>query len=528
MTHVSGRSTRWLLAVLAALTLAALMPADDSPTSDELVSVIVRGEASGLDAIRLAVESLGGEITLDLPIIDGFSADVPASGLEWLSAQLGVTGVSEDVSVSLHGRPPRDLEPLPMAELTDDVLGLDRLWRRGVTGEGIGVALIDSGVAPVDGLDAEAKILNGPDLSFDSPFPGMRHLDAYGHGTHLAGIIAGADPALGDGLHPRGTAFSGVAPGAHIINVKVADGLGSADVSQVIAGIQWVVAHKDDPGVNIEVLNLAFGTDSAQDYRIDPLSHAVEQAWHAGITVVVATGNDGNDVALRNPASNPFVISVGATDPGGTRRVSDDAVLEFSNCGVDDRPVDVLAPGRSLASLRVPGSYVDTTYPEAAVRHRFFLGTGTSQAAAVASGLVALMLDADPDLSPDEVKARLSSAGHAIHDGPDGCREATVIDPSRAVRPNPHPSVSEQSWDRSDGSGSLEAARGSYHVFRDGVALTGETDILGNPWPGGTWSGGTWSGGTWSGGTWSGGTWSGGTWSGCTWSGGTWSVSAWN
>ncbi|MEU8661593.1 S8 family serine peptidase [Actinoplanes philippinensis] len=124
-----------------------------------------------------------------------------------------------------------------------------------LTGAGIGVALIDSGVAPVAGLDQPGKVINGPDLSFESQTPGLQYLDTYGHGTHMAGIIAGSDPSSG---------FQGVAPGAHLISLKTAAYDGAVDVSQVIAAIDWVVAHRNDPGLNIRVLNLSFGTDSIQ------------------------------------------------------------------------------------------------------------------------------------------------------------------------------------------------------------------------------------------------------------------------
>ena len=528
----------WAALALVVAMLATLAPVASADAAHRLddgpVELIVRAEHGMLDQVRRHVASIGGTITLDLPIVDGFAASVPAAVAGVVSELAGVASVTPDGSVSLHGHRDHDddddhrLDVPPIAELTTQVLDLDRLWRRGITGEGVGVALIDSGVTPVGGLDADGKVFNGPDLSFDGPFESVRHLDVFGHGTHLAGIIAGRDPDLPDRPRERDAErhFAGVAPDAHVISVKVADGMGTADVSQVIAGIQWVIEHKDDPEVNIRVLTLAFGTDSVQDYQLDPLAYAVEQAWHAGLVVVVAAGNDGNAEALRNPASDPYVVSVGATDPHGTSRAQDDRVLDFSNCGVGDRRVDVVAPGRSISSLRVDGSYIDSQYPEAADGERFFRGTGTSQAAAVTAGVVALMLERRPDLTPDQVKTLLTDTSDRVR-SQSSCRGARTIDPDQAVF-RPVPKGAEQDWPRSDGSGSLEAARGSYHVYRDGEPLVGEIDVTGGTWSGGTWSGGTWSGGTWSGGTWSGGTWSGGTWSGGTWSGGTWSGGTWS
>ena len=135
----------------------------------------------------------------------------------------------------------------------------------------------------------------------------------------------------------------------------------------MIAAIDWVVEHRnDDPGNPIRVLNLSYGTDGVQDYQIDPLAHAVENAWRAGIVVVVAGGNDGiGRRKLNNPAYDPYVIAVGAADTRGPRRTGDDLVPDFSSRGDASRRVDVAAPGRSIVSLRNPGSYLDLAHPGA-------------------------------------------------------------------------------------------------------------------------------------------------------------------
>jgi serine protease AprX len=177
------------------------------------------------------------------------------------------------------------------------------------------VAVIDSGIAPVVGLTGVGKVVNGPDLSFDSQSPDDRHLDRYGHGTHIAGIIAGRDT----GALTDDQGFAGIAPGARLVNVKVADRRGVVDVSQVIAAIDWVVEHAHDPGFDIRVLNLSFGTDSEQSYLRDPLAYAAEVAWHSGIVVVTAAGNGGSGTGrLTNPAVDPYVIAVGGSDTVGS------------------------------------------------------------------------------------------------------------------------------------------------------------------------------------------------------------------
>jgi serine protease AprX len=278
-----------------------------------------------------------------------------------------------------------------------------------VTGKGIGVALIDSGVAPVPGLDDKTRVVNGPDLSFESQNPSTRYLDTFGHGTHMGSIIAGKDVSV-DSANPL--SYSGVAPDAKLISLKVATADGATDVSQVIAAIDWVVAHHRDPDLNIRVLNLSFGTNSLQNEKIDPLSHAVESAWRNGIVVVVSVGNDGAaGTSVTMPAANPFVISVGASDTQGTSSKGDDTLATFSSVGNFSRHADLVAPGTSIVGLRDPGSYIDVNYPSGLVpgdtSGRLFRGSGSSQAAAVVSGGVALLLQQRPNLSPDQVKSLL-------------------------------------------------------------------------------------------------------------------------
>jgi serine protease AprX len=445
--------------------------------------------------------------------------------------------------------------------LVAETVGASRLWAAGrtvggpLTGAGVGVALIDSGVSPVKGLAGAGKVIHGPDLSFESQSVNLRYLDTYGHGTHMAGIIAGQDPVTA-----TGTRFAGVAPGARLVSVKVAAADGAADVSQIIAGIDWVVAHRGDPGLNIRVLNLSYGTQSVQPAQVDPLAFAVEKAWQAGIVVVVAAGNDGFAAnRLTMPAVNPDVIAVGGADPRDTETRTDDLVADFSNRGNAARHPDVLAPGRSVVSLSSPGSYIDRNYPEARLslladpEQRFLRGSGTSQAAAVISGSVALLLQQRPTLRPDEVKKLLMSTADPIVGGDAYAAGAGQVNVARAAltrRPG-----GTQINVAATGLGSLEAARGGAYVYDSvtGAPLTGERDIFGRTWnaavwaaaaakqtswSGGMWNGSTWTGTTWgapvAGGktwapvTWTGRSWSGAAWAGRSWSGATWSGRSWS
>jgi serine protease AprX len=421
-------------------------------------------------------------------------------------------------------------------------------WRSaGLTGQGVDVALIDTGVTPVPALSGADKIVNGADLSFESQNPSTQYLDTNGHGTFMAGIIGGNDGERGG--------YRGVAPDSRILSVKVATADGAVDVSQVIAAIDWVVQHRYDNGMNIRVINLSYGTHSRQPYTVDPLAYAAEQAWKAGIVVVAAAGNGGIGSGLTDPAYDPWLISVGATDTMGTPRIDDDQVASFS-AGVlpTCRPVascatpTLLAPGAHMQGLRVPGSYVDQNNPGAALGNLYFRGSGTSEAAAYVTGSVALLLQKYPQLTPDQVKQMLIQSTTHLHDASPLVQGSGELDLSKLLKasppssPAPLPSAAPGGqW--STGLGPLELSRGDTHLVDRGVVLKGNMTIFGLPfsssamaaleaaddsWSGGTWDGSTWTGSSWSGNSWSGSSWSGSSWSGSSWSGSSWSDNSWD
>jgi serine protease AprX len=403
-----------------------------------------------------------------------------------------------------------------------------------ITGKGVDVAVIDTGIAPVAGLDQPGKVVNGPDLSFESQASNTRYLDGYGHGTHMAGIIAGRDSNVRAGVENDPQLFAGVAPDARIVNLKVAAADGGVDVSQVLAAIDWTVQHRQDNGMNIRVINLSYGTHARQPYVADPLAHAVENAWRKGIAVVVSAGNDGAAAPVTMPAADPYVISVGAVDHVGTAQSKDDTLTSFSNTGTSARRPDLVAPGKSVVSLRTPGSYADTTHPEGLVTgdesHRFFRGSGTSQATAVVSGAVALLLQQRPSLTPDQVKALLKMSADKLTADLSAGQGAGVVDIDGALAtPTPAVTTARQTWTTSTGSGSLESARGESHVVdpANGAVLAGEVDALGTAWNAQAWSHASATGAAWSGGTWNGRNWSGNGWTQTSWAGPAWAATAW-
>ncbi len=422
--------------------------------------------------------------------------------------------------------------------LVGAAMGAPVLWAQGFKGQGIDVAVIDTGVNAVPGLASTGKVVDAVDLSFDAPRTNLRYRDLHGHGTNMAGIIAG------DGS--GGLATTGVAPGARIINVKVGAADGSVDTSQVIAALDWVAQNKTANGRNIRVVNLAYDTDGAVDYLSDPLTHAVENAWKAGIVVVVSGGNDGKGVQrLGNPALDPYIIAVGGSEWDPTRLSFKAATWSSTGDGI--RNPDFVAPGGNVASLQVPGSYLDTTYPDARIIDpvsclTLFRGSGTSQAAAATSGAVALLLQQRPTLTPDQVKDLLVSTA-TVRNGSVTQYGAGLLNVAGASAA-PARNVT-QNFGSSSGKGTLEKTRGTFHLTgaTPGDILVGEyhaflSSFSATKWAGladrrAAWTGlrfdaaGRMTAGTWMGSTWSGSTWSGSTWSGSTWSGSTWSGVGW-
>ena len=447
------------------------------------------------------------------------------------------------------GTPAASAAPLPAPpalgyDTTADMGGLQAItkmtgaqaaWKAGTTGKGIDVALIDSGVAPVKGLTS-GNVVNGPDLSFDGQNPYQPdHIDEFGHGTHMASLIAGRDAVQ---AKPAGyvtaaqTQVVGMAPDARLINVKVASADGGTDVTQVIAAVNWVVEHAQDPGFNIRVLSLSYGTEvdvSRQGWQTDPLSYAVEQAWRKGIVVVVAGGNDGSTTttSLADPAMNPRVLAVGASDPRGTLSSSDDVVPDFATHGTNQRHVDVVAPGVHVLGLKVPGSLVDEENPTASVGTRFLRGSGTSQATAVVAGAAALLLQKHPTWTPDLVKAALVQGADPFSGASAQYRGGGLIHVGRSM--NGGGSNGHQSALPATGTGSLELARGDVHVVdpEDGSVLSGEQDIFGAPWDAEAWAQRTADGSTWEGGRWMGRVWAGEGWGGTSWTEHTWQGRGW-
>jgi serine protease AprX len=296
-------------------------------------------------------------------------------------------------------------------------------------GRGVTVAIFDSGVSPSSDFGANASTLV---TEVDFTEPDGRFSDPFGHGTHVAGIIAGSGDASATADSFR--TFRGVAPGTRILSVKVLDHLGRGNVREVLAGIDWAIRYHEHHDIRVLVLPLGHPVD--ESHETDPLCEALEMAWEAGITVVVSAGNSGGGgfASITSPGNDPRVITVGAAEDWDTPESSDDIVASFSSRGPTAfdgviKP-DLIAPGTNIISLRSPGSYLDTFLdhfrvdpveyrdhprPEEIVSPYASL-SGTSMAASIVAGAAAILLEQDPEATPDDIKARLMIGTRKIDD----------------------------------------------------------------------------------------------------------------
>lgn len=285
----------------------------------------------------------------------------------------------------------------------NNVIGATSLWNttNKLQGKGVTVAVVDSGVYKTKDLDGRIKV----NVNFNPAY--HDGIDRFGHGTFVAGIIGGS------GSQSSGK-YIGVAPKATLLNVRVADDQGMVYESDVVDSLQWVYNNKDK--YNIRVVNLSLNSSAAQSYNTSPLCAAVEILWFNSIVVVVSAGNNGT-ATLYPPANDPFVITVGATDDKGTASLADDSVATFSASGLTEsgfaKP-DLVAPGRLIIGLLPENNRLSMGIAHAAnqVDATYFKMSGTSVSAPMVSGAVAILLQDEPNLNPDQVKYRLMATAN--------------------------------------------------------------------------------------------------------------------
>jgi len=466
-----------------AVSPALAQVAADHP-SKPVEAIVQLDRGTTPEAGKQLVAELAGRTTDELPIINGLVAHMSASAAAKLAGKQGIRAVSLNAAVkktSLVG----GIDTSLLQTSYPDSVQAPKAWSN-ATGKGVGVAVVDTGIAGTlpdfrtSQSDSTSRVVA---TASTNPYATSDN-DSYGHGTHVAGIIAGnggnrpsSDPLDGD--------YVGVAPDANLISVKVADEKGDATVLDAIYGLQFVVDYKST--YNIRVVNLSLESSDPQSYKTDPLDAAAEAAWFNGIVVVAAAGNRGTDADAVNyaPGNDPYVISVGGVDDQGTKNTLDDSIASWSSRGTTQdgfaKP-DVLAPGAHIVSDLAPNSAFTTLCPTCIVGGQYIRAGGTSMAAPMVSGAVADMLQVRSNLTPDQVKAAIVGGGRKV--GGTSTSEVSANDLVYGGIPstNPNQGLTPNNMIK---------------------ASTGQIDYSRSTWSRSTWSRSTWSRSTWSRSTWS-------------------------
>ncbi len=491
------------------MTAAGAAASDGAPIVQNVTTKAVHGRVA-----------LSAHVDGDLPVASGVVADVTPAQLADLQAQPDLV-VTPNASVSVADasfggvRAPAAVFPT--------TTGATQLWPYGVDGSGVSVAVLDTGIDKLP--DFGKRLVGGVDLSGE----GNAFQDSYGHGTFVAGLIGG------NGASSKGL-YTGEAPGVNLVSVKVAGASGVTDLATVISGINWVVAHRGQ--YNIAVLNISLGAIPTSSTVLNPLDQAVESAWRAGVAVVASAGNAGPfNGTILSPGDDPLAITVGALDDLGSTQASAATGTTFSSVGPTNidgwfKP-DLVASGRSVVSLRAPGSTIDTSFPSARIGSSNFVGSGTSFSAAITSGAAALLIEGSQALNkyvgkkaaaltPNEIKAQLLGTASA---GPIG---NPLVDGHGAL--NVLNAVTQPGLELNQVAPTVPTPVGStvdLHATWLGSSWNGSS-WNGSSWNGSSWNGSSWNGSSWNGSSWNGSSWNGSSWSGSSWNGSSWNGSSWN
>jgi serine protease AprX len=536
---ISWRKARAGAAVAAVVATVAGTSLADVPAASASQSVTVIVSATGALSSAAAVQQVGGTILTRFHIIDAVDAVISAAQEPALAALPGIT-VTPDATVNVQSTTESTGPHAPTDAFLQQT-GANQLAATGDTGQGVTVAVLDTGIDPL--RDFAGRLVGGVDLtSTNNPYQ-----DAYGHGTFVAGLIAGS------GASSNGQ-YSGEAPGANLVAVKVAGADGTSHLGTLISGLQWVVDHKNTYA--IKIVNISLGFQPSKSTVTNPLDNAVEAVWNAGIAVVSSAGNSGPfNGTILSPGDDPLVITAGAVDDMASPSVTDDEMTDFSSAGPTSpdgwvKP-DLVASGRSVVSLAAPGSAIYNSNPSARVGTANFVGSGTSFSAAVTSGAAALVLASNPGLTPNQLKARLLGTaspgpignpfvdGHGILNAYAAAMSPSLDFSQSAARLSKtangatvslYPSRPVDTWNPSLWSPALSGQQVT--VQWSGDNWSGDnwngTAWVGKAWNGGAWSGAAWNGSDWVGKAWNDASWAGSSWSGCAWNGKAWNQSSWS
>ncbi|MDX6640458.1 MAG: serine protease AprX [Solirubrobacteraceae bacterium] len=536
--------------------------ARNDPTRPVEVIVQFAGPARFADG-RTLLAANGAKVTRDLHIIDAYGVRMSAGAAQRLGGNPAVksvtlnavvkpsgAGITPDGSSNVWGR--KDCGGRSPSWLTSDVCTLrtsylqstrtQKLWDAAGPaggGQGVTVAVIDTGVAgglpdfrtsPSNAASRViASVVTNPDATTED--------DLYGHGTHVAGLIAG-NGSLRDAGDPLRGQYVGAAPRANLVSVKVSDDQGATSLIDVIYGLQFAIDHQSQ--YDIRVINLSLNSDTPGSAATDPLDAAVESAWMHGIVVVAAAGNRGtaSDAVSYAPGNDPYVITVGSVDDQGTKRTSDDEVTDWSSRGVTQDGIakpDVVAPGAHMVAPYAPNSAFGTACPACIVDGQYFRVGGTSMSTAVVSGIVADLIELHPTWTPDQVKGALTHQLRTVAGGAGevdaqratqatrrdlvanvGLTPNTLLDPATGDIDYTRASWSRASWSKVEGDRASWSraswsraswSRASWscdcEVAVTGDELTNDVEADRASWSRASWSRASWSRASWSRASWS-------------------------
>ena len=401
-------ATMALLAMIGFIGAGALIGASQedpvnyaSNTAEQASAAFIVQAHSSEQAARL-VRAVGGEVTHELPIINGVGARLVAKAVASLRSNEHVKSIFADGAVTTASVTAGvDYLQFP------SVVGADDLHAEGVTGRSVTVAVMDSGMKATVALQKDSDGVTRTQMRYNAikDTAGSINLDKYGHGSHVSSIIFNSHKSL-----EANARFNSVAPDVRVVEVKAFNATGTGNYADVIRGLDWILANKDT--YNIRVLNMSFSAEARSHYWDDPINQAVMRLWQAGVVIVASAGNRGPDpMTIGVPGNNPYVITVGAfTDNYTYDDPSDDRLATFSSAGPTYEGFvkpDVVAPGGHITGLTRSKSQLAKNYPQFHYEEKYFEMSGTSQAAAVVTGIVALTLDVHPWMTPDQVKCQL-------------------------------------------------------------------------------------------------------------------------
>ena len=466
------------------------------------VDVIVQAKGDTA-ALAASVRGSGGRIDREFPALPGFAASVSAAEAEALNHSPAVARIDENAPVKLLGSAVKSGNVVNRYTAMEQIAGA---WNRGYDGREVQVAFLDSGVFPHDDLVLPSANVPGNTgnrlLALNVNPNATDIIDHVGHGTHVAGIIGG------NGFDSNGK-YIGVAPNSLLVSVKVADDHGLVDEGDVITGLEWIY-QANQHGMKIRVLNMSLASTALQSYNSSALDAMAEKLWASGVTVVASAG--GNDQA---PGNDPYVITVGSVEDGYQADPARATMASWSSYGTTgdgfSKP-EVVADGSHVVSLLAPGSSMSNDHPGNVVGSKYFMMGGTSMAAPQVAGLAALMLQAKPGMTNNQVKGTLMR------------------------RTRPFSNVDYTSWLGNPGGLVNQAAVGSV----DSPANSGLTHsqaydptnqailAIGGWWTSASWNSASWNSASWNSASWNSASWNSASWNGTQLNSASWNSASWN